>query len=182
MIKNIHCLWLNNINVMPLRANYVAVLQASLRYRMGVKMRKYIYICLGGIAGAVQRYLIRSLPILSYAGNIPWNTLVINLTGCFLLAFVLSAARDVLRINADLKLGIATGLAGAYTTFFTLCKETVNLIAKGHYILAGLYIVLSVLLGIACVYCGITWAEKAAVNIKKTKKEDTEINSVSKRR
>jgi CrcB protein len=137
-------------------------------------MRKYIFICLGGIAGAVLRYLIRSLPTLSHAGNIPWNTLVINLTGCFLLAFVLSAARDVLRINADLKLGIATGFAGAYTTFSTLCKETVNLIAKGHYVFAGIYIMLSVLLGIACVYCGITWAEKVTVNIKKTKKEDTE--------
>ena len=145
-------------------------------------MRKYIYISLGGIAGAVLRYLIRSLPILSYSGNIPWNTLVINLTGCFLLAFVLSAAKDVLRINADVKLGIAAGFAGAYTTFSTLCKETVNLIAKGHYISAGLYIMLSVLLGIACVYGGITLAEKAAVSLKKAKKEDTEINSVSKRR
>ncbi len=149
---------------------------------MGVKMRKYIYISLGGIAGAVLRYLIRSLPVNHYAGNIPWNTLVINLTGCFLLAFVLSAVRDVLRINADLKLGITAGFAGAYTTFSTLCKETVNLIAKGHYISAGLYIILSVLLGIACVYCGVKCSEKAAANIKKKKKEDTESNSVSKRR
>lgn len=133
-------------------------------------MRKYIYISLGGIAGAVLRYLIRSVPLNNYAGNIPWNTLLINLTGCFLLAFVLSAARDVLRINADLKLGIATGFAGAYTTFSTLCKETVNLIAKGHYAFAVLYIMLSVLLGIACVYGGITLAEKAAVNIKNKKR------------
>jgi CrcB protein len=144
-------------------------------------MKKYIYISFGGIAGAILRYLIRSISVDRYPGDIPFNTLVINLSGCFLLAFVLTGAKDVLKINADLKLGIATGFAGAYTTFSTLCKEVVTLIAGKHYVSAGLYVILSVMLGIGCVYTGIKLAEKAAGRWNKIKK-DTEFDSVSKRR
>ncbi len=130
-------------------------------------MRKYVFISIGGIFGAILRYLVRSIPIDNYHGNIPLNTLIINITGSFILAFVLTAANDVLKLNADLKLGIATGFIGAYTTFSTLCKEMVNLLTLGYYSEAVSYVTVSILFGIAGVYSGILLARKTVRSVKK---------------
>jgi fluoride exporter len=117
-------------------------------------MRKYIFISMGGFIGAILRYVVRSVPIDHYNGNFPFNTLIINVTGSFVLALVLTAAYSALKFNADVRLGIATGLIGAYTTFSTLCKETVSLLSKGDYFSAISYTAVSALLGIGAVYLG----------------------------
>lgn len=136
-------------------------------------MRKYVFISIGGIIGAVLRYLIRSIPWDHYSGNLPVNTLIINITGSFIIAFVLTAANDVLKLDADLKAGVATGFIGAYTTFSTLCKETANLISQGHYSSAVFYVTVSALLGIAAVYAGVTIAGRTeAAFMKKNKKPE----------
>lgn len=137
-------------------------------------MKKYIFISLGGILGAVLRYLLKTVPISIYHGNIPINTLAANITGCFLLAFVMTGANKVFQINADYKLGITAGFAGAYTTFSTLCKETVALIIGGWYISALFYCLASALLGFAAVYFGIIIAEKAARYVMKSEKNTGE--------
>ena len=133
-------------------------------------MQKYIFISIGGIFGAILRYVIRSIPTHYYNGNIPLNTLVINITGSFLLALVLTGANEVFKLDADLKLGIATGFIGAYTTFSTLCKETVILLSNGAYLSAVSYAMLSVLLGIAAVYCGVVLEAAAARLVKKNRR------------
>ena len=90
-------------------------------------MRKYIFIAIGGMLGAILRYFIKNIHIYNYKEAIPINTLLINVSGSFLLALILTIAFEIFEFDADLRLGIATGFLGAYTTFSTLCKETVNL-------------------------------------------------------
>ena len=55
-------------------------------------MRKYVFIGIGGVLGAIARFLIRGEHIYNYNEKIPLNTLIINITGCFMLAFVLTIA------------------------------------------------------------------------------------------
>ena len=123
-------------------------------------MRKYFFIASGGFAGAIIRFWGSSIKITSYSGNLPLNTLIINVTGCFLLSLFLTLAFDLLEFDPDVRTGISTGFFGAYTTFSTLCKETVALINNGYYLSASLYILLSAFVGISFAYLGNITAKK----------------------
>lgn len=123
-------------------------------------MRKYIFIAAGGMLGAVLRYCIKNIHVWNYHGSIPLNTLFVNITGSFLLALLLTVAFEVWNFDSDIRLGITTGFLGAYTTFSTLCKETVKLITCGQYFSAISYIAVSVMLGLTSAYIGIILARK----------------------
>jgi CrcB protein len=126
-------------------------------------MRKFLFIAAGGSAGAVLRYVIGQ----SYASgdtNIPLDTLAVNTTGCFFLAFILAEAFEALGQYDDLRAGLSIGLLGAFTTFSTLCRETAGLISHGLYFPAALYAAVSVLFGIAAAYLGYFTAHKMAGN------------------
>ncbi len=140
-------------------------------------MRKHLFIAIGGILGAVLRYLTESIHIYRYHGNLPLNTLMINVAGSFLLALVLTMAFEILPFDADVRLGIATGFLGAFTTFSTLCKETVGLLREGFYFSALSYITVSTVLGLAAVYFGMVLAREAVSKlVKKIKEKDGKIH------
>lgn len=121
-------------------------------------MRKYLYIGMGGFLGAVLRFALARVQIFDYHGNIPLNTLFINISGCLLLAFLLASASSFLEMDPEIKVGVSTGLLGAYTTFSTLCKELARLMENGLYTDFLLYITLTVLLGFAAAYSGFAAA------------------------
>ena len=121
-------------------------------------MRKYLYIGIGGFLGAIFRFAVRNVQLADHKVNIPLNTLFVNISGCFFLAFLLAAAFSFLELDADIRLGLATGLFGAYTTFSTLCKETAQLLENGMYLTSFAYISLTVLLGFFAAYAGFVTA------------------------
>lgn len=134
-------------------------------------MRKYVLIGCGGFLGAILRYLIKGIDVLNHLIPIPLATLIINLSGTFLLAFILTAAFEAWEMDPDIRLGIATGFLGAYTTFSTLCKETIGLLLSGNYLSAATYIAVSIVLGLAAAFLGITVARKTAEKIIKCKEK-----------
>lgn len=123
-------------------------------------MRKYLYIGVGGAIGAVLRYMIEGIHLDHYQEVVPLNTLIINVIGCFILAVILTISIEILELNPDLRLGIATGLIGAFTTFSTLCKETAELLFRGYYFSAISYVAISVFLGFMATYFGIIIAKE----------------------
>ena len=133
-------------------------------------LRKYIYIGCGGFAGAILRYLIKQIHIQNYRENIPLNTLLINISGAFVLALVLTIAFEVWEFDPDIRLGITTGFMGAFTTFSTMCKETVELMHSGYYFSAISYITISTMLGLGLTYFGIVLAHKIGSKIMNKKK------------
>ena len=135
-------------------------------------MRKYIYIGIGGFLGAILRFLAKNIPIYNYHEKVPLNTLFINVTGCFVLALVLTVAFKIWKFDADIRLGIGTGFLGAYTTFSTLCRETAELINKGYYFSAVSYITISVVLGLAAVYFGVILARVVVAKLLNTESRD----------
>ncbi len=140
-------------------------------------MRKHLFIAIGGILGAVLRYLTESIHIYRYHGNIPLNTLTINVAGSFFLALILTVAFEILPFDTNVRLGIATGFLGAFTTFSTLCKETVGLLREGFYFSALSYITVSTVLGLAAVYFGMVLAREAVSKlVKKIKEKDGKIH------
>jgi CrcB protein len=140
-------------------------------------MRKYTLIALGGMLGAILRYVIRNIHIYHYKEIIPINTLLINVSGSFLLALILTIAFEIFEFDSDLRLGIATGFLGAYTTFSTLCKETVNLMQQGNYYSSISYIGFSTMLGLASAYFGVILAREVVSKLvdKHDDSDDVEL-------
>jgi CrcB protein len=139
-------------------------------------MRKYIYISVGGALGAVLRLAIGNVHIWNYDGNIPIGTLGINIVGAFILALFLTVTYEQMEVVTDLRLGVSIGLLGSFTTFSTLSKETVTLMAGGEYFSAIAYMTASVTLGLGAAYLGVVIANKTMVKLmRETKKEDIQI-------
>jgi CrcB protein len=87
---------------------------------------------IGGALGAMLRLAVKNISIGQYQGSFPLNTLIINISGSFVLAFFLTMTLEFFEFDADVRLGISTGFLGAYTTFSTLCRESVLLLAGGN--------------------------------------------------
>lgn len=123
-------------------------------------MRKYVFVISGGFTGAILRDIVENIGFSCGFSAFPLNTLVINSIGAFLLAMILTLSFEFRAFDADLRLGLTTGLLGGFTTFSTLCKEAVTLLGAGHYVTALVYLLISTLLGLAAVYFGIVVTRK----------------------
>lgn len=110
----------------------------------------------GGFLGAISRYLVDGWVAGVTGGGFPWGTLVVNLTGSFVLGllFALSVERGVL--SPALRAPVLIGFIGAYTTFSTLTLETWRLVEDGSYIAAVGNIGGSMALGLVAVVAGLT--------------------------
>ena len=138
-------------------------------------MRKYVSIGCGGFLGAISRYLIKNISIYHYHENVPLNTLIINVIGAFLMALILTVALEIWAFDPDIRLGITTGFLGAFTTFSTLCKETVGLLQNGDYFSAISYLTVSTMLGLGAAYMGIVVAREMVCKWFKRKRDGNDI-------
>jgi fluoride exporter len=123
------------------------------------RMKKYLSIGIGGALGAIARHFIQQVPLPFAAVYKPILTMLINISGSFLLGFLLILFVKCLPVKSEIRLGITTGFLGGYTTFSTLCKESVMLCFSGHIILSVIYVAASVLLGLAAAWLGIIAAK-----------------------
>lgn len=128
-------------------------------------MRRYVLIGIGGFAGAVLRYTLKNWEVLHISSQFYMNIMIINIAGCFILAFFLRLAFDIWEMDSNLRLGIATGFIGAFTTFSTLCREAVSLVFNANVPFFFMYLFLSVAGGLAAVYLG-DMAAKKVIRIK----------------
>ena len=114
---------------------------------------------LAGFVGSICRFAVSGAVTALTPRGFPTATLVVNTTGCVLLAFFLTLIRD--RVVSDaLRLAIAVGFVGAYTTFSTFAYEIYELVKIGQTARATLYVVLSLLLGLLGVYFGVVLAHR----------------------
>jgi CrcB protein len=113
------------------------------------------YIAVGSAVGGVTRYLLGGLVQRGTSGTFPIGTLVINVTGSFLLGLLYRYATDSAAISPELRAMLTIGFCGGYTTFSTFSYETVRLLEDGEMGRALTYILLSVLLSVGGAMLGI---------------------------
>ncbi|BBN97749.1 fluoride efflux transporter FluC [Sporolactobacillus terrae] len=106
----------------------------------------YVLLVLFGVLGALSRY---SLSLIIHVSYFPLATLIINLLGCFILAFVTRFLIWIPRVSPKLVAVFGTGFVGSFTTFSTFSLESFALIQSGHYLEAAIYLVLSGFGGLA---------------------------------
>lgn len=92
-----------------------------------------LVIGLGGFIGANARYIVSTWAAGRFGQNFPWGTMLINFTGSCLLAVFLAWAASHATLNPRLKLFVAVGFFGAYTTFSTFANDSVTLLQAGNW-------------------------------------------------
>ncbi len=121
---------------------------------------RILLIAVGGAFGAVARYLINISPLANLFEKFPFPTFFINITGSFLIGFLLTLFTDKFEVSENIQLAVIVGFLGAFTTFSTFELETFGLIREKHFIIALLYLLLSILLGFISVLTGVWLAKK----------------------
>lgn len=115
----------------------------------------YLWVALGGAAGAVARFAASQIsPFTDPARDFPWITLGINLLGSFALGAIIGFWHGKTLEGIDWKLLLGTGFCGAFTTFSTLSLETVQLIEASRWGAVLGYWGLSLAMGTALGYAG----------------------------
>lgn len=115
-------------------------------------MLNCIIVGLGGCIGAILRYLIGLIPV-NPSNGFPVKTMLINIFGAFVIGLVVSLGTKR-NINPQIILFLKVGVCGGFTTFSSFALETNQLMEKGAWWLAALYVTLSVLGSLAAVWAG----------------------------
>jgi CrcB protein len=119
---------------------------------------QYLVISLGGILGANARYLLGTWIAQRYGTSFPYGTLVINISGSFVIGLFLTLIAERFVVHPNWRLFFAVGFLGAYTTFSTFSYESVVLIQNGSWRLGLVNMVGSVVLGPIAVVLGMVVA------------------------
>jgi CrcB protein len=118
------------------------------------------YIAVGSAIGGVSRYLVGGLSQRLVGGTFPSGTLLINITGSFLLGFVLRYGVETPTLTPELRAFLTVGFCGGYTTFSTFSYETIALAEDGQWTRAALYVALSVGLSLVATFLGLVAARE----------------------
>jgi len=94
-------------------------------------MARLFWICLAGALGTGSRFLISQWASARFGGDFPYGTLIVNLLGCFLIAFITTLALGLSWFSPDLRLALTTGFIGGLTTYSAFNLETTLLIQEG---------------------------------------------------
>ena len=122
-------------------------------------MTKYINLIIGGTAGTLARYFLSGAIYQIFGTTFPYGTIVVNLTGCFLIGFLAAIAEEKFLLGPNTRLLLMVGFCGAFTTFSTFILETSNLIRDGEILRAFINVMASVAIGFLVFRIGIFLGE-----------------------
>lgn len=123
-------------------------------------MQTYLWIAAGSAAGGVSRFWLSGAVARLIGETFPWGTLVVNVTGSFVIGFiaVLTAPDGRFFVGSTARLALMAGFCGGYTTFSSFSIQTLNLLNDGQYLYAGANVGLSVVLCLVAVWAGAALA------------------------
>jgi CrcB protein len=129
-------------------------------------MIAYLWVAIGGALGSVARYGIGGIVSHKFGETFPWGTLVINVTGSFIIGFfgALTSSEGQLspRSRVFATQFFMTGVCGGYTTFSSFSWQTLQRLQERQWLYAGGNVLLSVTLCMIAVWLG--WLLGATVS------------------
>ena len=117
-------------------------------------------IAIFGAVGTLARYGLQGVVQIRTGSTFPYGTLLVNLTGCFLLGLIGQFTMNRLVIPPDWRIAIAVGFFGGYTTFSSFGWETAKLLEEGAWLRALAYVGASVVAGLLLSVAGIRLANR----------------------
>jgi CrcB protein len=120
----------------------------------------YLLVALGSALGGTLRYWLSGLIANWFGQTFPWGTLIINVSGSFVIGFfaTLTAADGRLLVPGEWRQFVMAGICGGYTTFSSFSYQTLVLAQDGEWFDAGLNIVLSLVFCLVGVWLGVATA------------------------
>ena len=123
-------------------------------------MIRYLFVVIGGGTGALARYVAASAIMTRFGGKFPLGTLVINVTGSFLIGFLMTVLTERFKLDPNWRLLLVVGFLGGYTTFSSFEWETYSSVREGGLWTGMLNVVSSVMLGYVAVTLGSMLARR----------------------
>lgn len=118
-------------------------------------MLRWLSLIGGGAIGTVARYSVSKVLHENYTSTFPIGTLVVNLTGCFVIGFLAALSEDKTWFSYEMKLFLISGFCGAFTTFSTFMFETSSLLKTGDLLRATSYMMASMVVGFLFFRAGV---------------------------
>jgi len=121
---------------------------------------RYLVVLAGAGLGGVARYAAGTWIMQKYAGRFPLGTLVINVTGSFLIGLLMTMLTERLTPHPNWRLFLVVGVLGGYTTFSSFEYEMYQAMREGARWMALAYLMTSVGVGYVGVWCGALLARR----------------------
>lgn len=120
-------------------------------------MRNILLVGVGGFVGAVLRYKIGGL-ILHHTESwkFPAGTFFVNTCGCLIAGILMALAVKQDLFSPGTRILLFTGILGGFTTFSAFGIETVFLLQRNEFLWAGLYVMLTVSVGLLALWLGMS--------------------------
>jgi CrcB protein len=119
-------------------------------------MNPYLLVAIGGALGSIARYGAGVLVGRAWTSSFPLGTMLINIVGSLAMGlFIGFLVRTTPSWQADGRLFVAVGILGGFTTFSSFSLDTIAMLERGEIGPALLYVLVSVIVGIAALYGGL---------------------------
>ncbi|PSM19553.1 fluoride efflux transporter CrcB [Nitratireductor sp. StC3] len=123
-------------------------------------MKDIAIIAAGGAIGASLRHLTGLLFLRLLGPGFPWATLSVNIVGGFAMGLFVELLARRVGAPPELRLFVATGLLGGFTTFSAFSLEVALLWERGAVGLAAFYMAASMIGAVGALFCGL-WLARA---------------------
>lgn len=123
-------------------------------------MTNLLWVAAGGAIGASLRHLSGIAALRIMGAGFPWATLFVNVLGSFVMGLFIAWMVKKTGISNDMRLFVATGILGGFTTFSAFSLDVANMVERGAMGSAFIYIAASVIISLAAVFIGL-WFGRA---------------------
>jgi CrcB protein len=114
-----------------------------------------LWIGLGGALGAMLRHFLNIWIARMAGSDFPWHTMVINISGSFVMGLLISLMALRWNVGNDLRAFLTTGILGGYTTFSAFSLDFAVLVERKAFVLAGAYAFGSVVVSLLAIFVGM---------------------------
>ena len=125
-------------------------------------LRQIILVAVGGAVGSVARHLVSVASLRLFGPGFPYGTLIVNLVGAFVMGVFIEILARRFGGSTDLRLLIATGVLGGFTTFSSFALDTAVLWERGELVSSFVYVAVTLILGLAALFLGLGLARNFA--------------------
>ncbi|MFO1130792.1 MAG: fluoride efflux transporter CrcB [Hyphomicrobiales bacterium] len=114
-----------------------------------------LWVALGGALGSAARYGVNVWSGRMFGSEFPWQTLIVNILGCFIMGVLTEMMALKLNVGQETRAFLTTGILGGFTTFSAFSLDFAYLVERKQVAAAGGYALASVVISLIAVFAGM---------------------------